>query len=118
MPRGIVADYLRHAATPPSPPGTGAPAGSWIAALAAELERNDVPVRVGYPVGRWHVDICAGVGADAVALDCAVHPEGPEAHVARHRTLRRAGWRVVDAFGSRWDDDAAAAAVDLRNAIL
>jgi len=66
-------------------------------------------------VGRWTVDLCAGVGPGAVALDCLVHPDGPEAHVARHRALRRAGWRVVDAFASRWDGDAAAAAVELGN---
>lgn len=120
LPRGIVRDYLRHAADPPAPPspasvegGRASAAAGWTAALAAELERNGVPTRVGYPVGRWTVDVCAGVGDAAVALDCGVHPDGTDAHLARHRALRRAGWRVVDAFASRWDGDAAAAAVEL-----
>lgn len=80
VPRGIVADYLRHASAPPAPPASGPPPTPWIAAPAAELERNHIPVRVGYPVGRWHVDICAGVGADAVAaavdLSRSLRPPG------------------------------------------
>lgn len=110
---GIVADYLRHADHPPAAPTTAPATTPWVDELAAELERNGVAVRVGYPVGRWTVDICAGTGGSAVALDCAVHPDGPAAHVERHRGLRRAGWRVVDAFPSRWEGDAAAAAVEL-----
>lgn len=113
VPRGIVADYLRHAETPPPALTSDTTPDPWVTALAAELARNGVPTRVAYPVGRWSVDICAGTGIDAVALDCTVHPDGPAAHIARHRALRRAGWRVVDAFASRWDGDAAAAAVEL-----
>ena len=59
----------------------------------------------------------AGSGPVAVALDCEVHPEGPDAHMDRHRALRLAGWRTLDAFASRWDGDAARAAVELAGAL-
>jgi hypothetical protein len=35
------------------------------------------------------------------------------AHLARWRALTHAGWRVHDAFGSRFGDDPARAAVEL-----
>jgi hypothetical protein len=41
------------------------------------------------------------------------HPKGPEAHVARHRALRRAGWRIVETFPSAYGDDPSRAAVDV-----
>lgn len=113
VPRGIVRDYLQHAQAPPSAAVESPPGSPWAARLADELRRGGVTVRSSYPVGRWRVDICAGDGVDAVALDCAVHPDGANAHLARHRALLRAGWRVVDAFPSRWDGDVARAAVEL-----
>ncbi|MBA2282201.1 MAG: DNA2/NAM7 family helicase, partial [Acidimicrobiia bacterium] len=110
---GIVADYLRHAQSPPAPvPATEADA-AWVAQLASELARHEIAVRPGYRVGRWAVDLCAGTGAAAVALDCVPHAEGPAAHIARHRALRLAGWSVIDAFPSRWDGNAVEAAITL-----
>lgn len=116
--RGLLADYLRHAETPPAAPGTHlAPPTPWIQALAAELERQGLQVRVGYPVGRWRVDLCVGEGDGAVAIDAEVHPDGAQAHLARHRTLRRAGWRSLDGFASRWDGDPTRAGIELAQAI-
>ena len=86
-----------------------------VAPRHEEVSHAALPQRAGARAHRARGDVVLpGTGAEAVALDCAVHPDGPEAHVERHRTLRRAGWRVVDAFASRWDGDAAAAAVELR----
>ena len=81
--------------------------------LGAELAKAGVPVRAGYPVGDWQVDLCAGTGDAAVGLVCAVHPDGPAAHIERQETLARAGWRLVDAYPSRWGGDAVRAALDL-----
>jgi hypothetical protein len=64
------------------------------------------------------VDVCLGAGEDAVGLICAVHPDGPAAHLERQRTLARAGWRLVDAFPTRWDGDPGRAAVDLLATLL
>ncbi|MER5456503.1 AAA domain-containing protein [Micromonospora sp. NPDC002389] len=113
-PDGIVADYLRYAAQPPVSTIADAPASEpWARALADELDRIGVPVRPGYPVGRWRIDLCVGADADAVGVICGVHPDGVDAHVERHRTLARAGWRLHDVFASRWSDDPIRAALDL-----
>jgi hypothetical protein len=47
-----------------------------------------------------------------------VHPDGPVAHIRRERALRRAGWRLLDAFPSRWSDNPAAAALELGRQVL
>jgi hypothetical protein len=51
--------------------------------------------------------------ADLAGADTGVHPEGPAAHLARHRMLAAAGWRRIDAYPTRWDHDAPRAAVEL-----
>ncbi|MCI4065738.1 AAA domain-containing protein [Micromonospora sp. R77] len=110
---GLVGDYLAYAGQPPPVAPDVAPTDGWTAAVAQELRRLGVPVRAGYPVGRWRVDLCVGAGADAVGVICGVHPEGVAAHVERQRTLSRAGWRLVDVYASRWSDDPIRAALDL-----
>jgi AAA domain len=118
---GLLGDYLAYASRGPLPAADGEPPSEWAAALAAELRRVGVPARLAYPVGGWTVDICAGDGAAAVGLICAVHPEGTEAHVRRQQFLARAGWQLRDAFPSRWGGDPVAAALaiaaDLRPAL-
>ncbi|MEU5553020.1 AAA domain-containing protein [Micromonospora sp. NPDC047793] len=113
-PDGIVADYLRYAAQPPVSSAPDAPASEpWARAVAVELDRIGVPVRPGYPVGRWRIDLCVGADANAVGVICGVHPDGVDAHVERQRTLARAGWCLYDVFASRWSDDPIRAALDL-----
>ncbi|GIG95452.1 DEAD/DEAH box helicase [Plantactinospora mayteni] len=103
----------RSAGSPaPAAAGSLAPVG-WAGELAAELARLGLPVRRHYPVGRWTVDLCVGAGESAVGLNCAAHPAGPAAHIARHRALVQAGWVVVDAFASRWGGDPVRAALDV-----
>ncbi|HET6214687.1 MAG TPA: AAA domain-containing protein, partial [Micromonosporaceae bacterium] len=111
---GLVGDFLRYAEQPPagSGPPEDPPAG-WIAALAAELRRSGLTVQCGYPVGNWRVDLCVGTGDAAAGLLCSVHPEGVDQHVERQRTLLRAGWRLYDAFPSRWSGDPIRAALEL-----
>ncbi|MFJ6673739.1 AAA domain-containing protein [Actinosynnema sp. NPDC091369] len=112
-PVGLVGDYLRHAEVPPTETEGCVPSDEWTARLAAELTALDLTPRTGYPVGRWRVDLVVGDRASAVAVDTRPHPEGAAAHLARWRALRGAGWRVHDAFPSRFGHDPARAAVEL-----
>ena len=114
---GLVADFLAHSERPPAAPAGNGGAGGWVGALAGELTRAGLAVRVDYPVGRWRVDLCLGAGAEAVGLICGPHPDGAAAHIERHRTLRRAGWQIIEAFPSRWDGEATGAAVELAAAL-
>lgn len=109
---GLLGDYLGHARRAPSPPDATGVAGGWARAVHDELVAAGVPVVAGYPVGRWSVDLCVGAGAEAVGVECAVHPDGWQTHVERHRALRRVGWRIVDAFPTRFET-ASGAAIDL-----
>jgi len=112
-PGGLLGDYLRYGAAPPTRPPDAPPAHPWPADLAAELRGIGLPVHTGYPVGSSSVDVCVGGGADAVGLLCLVHPDGPAAHVERQRTLARAGWTLRDAFPIRWAENAAQGAIEL-----
>ncbi len=115
-PGELIGDYLTYSEQPPAPPSAGDDPSGWTGALATELGRAGLEVRPGYPVGHWRVDLCVGSGPDAVALVCDLHPDGPAAHIERHRALHRAGWRVVEAFPTRWAGDAPRAAVELSSA--
>jgi hypothetical protein len=118
LPQGLLADYLRHADFAPRPmDSNGVPPG-WIGDLHQELVEYRVPVVAGYPVAGWSVDLAVGAGQDAIGVECAVHPDGPATHVEQHLALRRAGWRIVDAFQSRWLADAAGAAEMLSKELL
>ena len=113
---GLTGDYLRYAAHPLAP-WSEAPAdeesGSWRDELAHELGRYGT-VRIDYPVGQWHLDLCVGQGGSTRLIECAVSADGVEAHVDRRLALMRLGWDVVDGFPSRWDGNPARAALDLR----
>ncbi len=111
---GLVGEYLAYASGGPVPRTDLSTVDGWAGALGAELGKAGVPVRAGYPVGEWWVDLCAGTGDGAVGLICAVHPDGVAAHIERQETLLRAGWRLVDAFPSRWGGDPVRAALHLR----
>lgn len=108
---GLIGEYLTYADRPPTSPETGDAGDEWTEKLAEALAGGGVRVRRAYPVGHWSVDLVVGDGDAALGVIAAVHPEGPEAHLARHRALRRAGWRLADAFPSTFDDDPARAAV-------
>jgi AAA domain-containing protein len=112
-PPGLLGEYLRYGTTPPAPPPPEQPDRDWPAALAQELKGLDLAVHPGYPVGSESVDLCLGSGDDAIGLICTVHPRGPAAHLERQRTLTRAGWRLRDAFATRWSGSAADAAITL-----
>lgn len=115
---GRIDDYLRYSEQPLDPPE---PTDSralepsvveWRDALAAELSRSH-RVRIDYPVGPWALELCVGEGDEARLIDCGVHPDGVEAHIERRLTLMGLGWRVEDGFASRWEHNAARAALEL-----
>lgn len=118
LPKGLLAEYLRHAEFAPRPhAGNGVP-GNWTSEIRSELEKFRVPVVAGYPVAGWSVDLAIGSGADALGVECEVHPDGPAAHVEQHLALRRAGWTMLDAFQSRWLTEPAGAAEMLSRELL
>jgi hypothetical protein len=111
---GLLGDYLAYAsAALGHPPGIADLPGGWVGELAAELERLEVVVRVGYRVGPWVIDLCVGSDDQPVGVFCGPHPDGVEAHVERQRALHRAGWRLIDAFASRWAGDPRRAALEV-----
>uniref|UniRef100_UPI0039BF3F3C AAA domain-containing protein n=1 Tax=Lentzea alba TaxID=2714351 RepID=UPI0039BF3F3C len=112
-PPGLIGEYLKHAEVPPTETEGVEPSDDWTARLAQELKATGLTVRTGYPVGQWRVDLVVGEKGDAVAVETRPHPEGVQAHLARWRALTHAGWRVHDAFGSRFNHDPARAAVEL-----
>lgn len=112
-PPGLIGEYLRHADIAPTETAGADPEDTWTARLAEELKATGLTVRTGYPVGQWRVDLVVGEKDGAVAVETRPHPEGTRAHLARWRALTHAGWRVHDAFGSRFGHDPARAAVEL-----
>lgn len=111
-PRGLVADYLRHADQPPAAP-VGTTSEGWTSELASALREAGVEVRAGYPVGHWTIDLCVGEGRHAVAVECGRHAQGVEAHLARRRALGQAGWSTRSVFPADFEGDAEQAAADL-----
>ena len=107
---GLLGQYLRHAERSPHPLEAKAEADGWKGELLAELRRFRIPVAADYPVAGWTVDLAVGEDHRAFGVECRVHPDGPETHIAQHLALRRAGWKMFDAFQSRWlaDPDGAA----------
>ncbi|MEU8243489.1 AAA domain-containing protein [Actinoplanes missouriensis] len=114
---GLLGEYLEWAAGPPGLAGlaglaggsAAGSAGGWAGALAAELERIGVPVRAGYAVGPWRIDLVAGSPERFAGVICGVHPS----HLARQAALHRAGWQLIDAFPSRWGGDPKRAALEI-----
>ena len=75
----------------------------WINEVAQALTTAGIPVRCGYGVGRHSIDLVAGAGAHALAIECSPHRGGIEDHLDRALMLRGAGWKTADAFHSRWE---------------
>ncbi|XVU26009.1 AAA domain-containing protein [Actinoplanes sp. CA-054009] len=106
---GLINDFFEYAATPPPSTAETASLDGWPGELAAELKRLGVEVRPSYRVGPWTIDLCAG----DLGVFCGPHPGGVTAHLDRQRALHRAGWRLTDAFASRWSGDPRRAAMEV-----
>jgi hypothetical protein len=101
---GLSAAYLAQEDVLPAPPPPARPPSTWTETVAAALADAGVPVRFSYPTGRHVLDLVVDDTHRAVAVECEVHPDGPDAHLDRRLALERAGWEVFDAFRSRWQD--------------
>jgi hypothetical protein len=100
-PGGLVADYLAQVDEPPPRPAPATDVGARARAVATDLRLAGLDATAGYPTGRHVVDVCVATAGRDVAVETAVHPAGPAAHLDRHLALRRAGWRVLEAHASR-----------------
>ncbi len=74
----------------------------WVREVAAAFRDAGVRARTGYRVGHHIVDVVAGDGENAVAIDCVLHHEGPEQHLDRGLHLRRMGWQTAEAYETQW----------------
>lgn len=103
LPPGLLREYLEWSHDPPPPFPPQRPESGWRGDLARDLHANgDVRVVTGYPVGVHSVDLAVGTGVRSFGIETCLHPDGVDAHIARHLTLRRAGWELVDAFEAEW----------------
>jgi hypothetical protein len=100
---GIVADYVAQDDTPPGLPPSGPARTAWVRTIADDLRDGGLTTITSFPAGRHLVDVCVPDAGD-VGIECDVHPDGPEAHIERHLALVRLGWRLFDAYPSRWGD--------------
>jgi hypothetical protein len=110
---GLLGEYLRYGDRGPQLAADRPPEDGWTAALSDGLSAAGLTVRTGYRVGRWTIDLLVGSGTSVVALETRIHPDGVGEHVRRHLGLAHLGWRVRDAYPSRWDGDTATAIVEL-----
>jgi hypothetical protein len=115
---GLLGEYLRYGERGPRPAEDRPPDDTWTAALGEGLGAAGLTVRTGYAVGPWSLDLLVGRGTSVVALETRIHPHGVDEHVRRHVGLTRLGWRVRDAYPSRWGGDAATAAVELSGELV
>jgi hypothetical protein len=110
---GLSAAYLaQDDVLPASPDPVGEPS-AWTGTVAAALADSGIAVRPSYPTGRHVLDLVLDDPHRAVAFECEVHPDGPDAHLERQLALERAGWDVLDAFRSRWEDQQGAMVLHL-----
>ena len=113
-PPGLAGEYIEWS-EPLSDLVTDADLGDpWVDRVATALDEQGIPVRCGYRVGRHVIDIVAGTGDQAVAIDCRPHPDGEATHIDRALMLRRAGWHTVDAHQTMWSDNPGQFAIELR----
>ncbi|WP_067502657.1 AAA domain-containing protein [Actinoplanes sp. TFC3] len=115
-PDGLLGDFFTWADKPPPIDLAPDPDG-WPGVLTAELRRQQVTVRPAYKVGTWTVDLCVGPPDSAIGVFCAVHEQGPQAHIDRRRALRRAGWQLLDIFGTDGSSDPRRAALEIATVV-
>ena len=103
-PGGLAAAYLAQAGDAPGAPDPAGRVSPWTASIADDLLQAGVATIRAYPTGRHLVDVCIADPRQSIGLECEVHPDGPHAHIERHLALTRSGWRLVDAYRSRWGE--------------
>ena len=113
----LIADYLAQADSPPGPPQPAGHLEAWAESVAQGLRTAHLPVTNSYPSGRHVVDVCVGNRWEAAAVECAVHPLGPAAHIDRHLALSRAGWQIFEEYQSKWGQRYGELLVELTQAL-
>lgn len=103
-PPGLAGDYLRWSEPLTNLVRDIALDDPWIMRVAETIRTAGHSVRVGYAVGRHHIDLVMGEPDSPIAIDCLPHREGPAAHTDRALQLRRMGWRTADVFESKWSE--------------
>lgn len=114
---GLIARYLDQVDAPAMPPRPVTIHDPWTTRLFDDLSFAGAPVVKGYRSGRHVVDLCLGDGRKFFGVETRVHPDGPDAHIDRHLDLVRAGWKLRDAFPSRWGQRPAELVIELMQAI-
>jgi hypothetical protein len=114
---GLVRAYLDQADRPPLPPRSAGPVSAWASSIAEELKVAGIPVITAYPSGRHEVDVCLHIPDRSLGIECGVHPDGPAAHMQRHLDLERRGWKLIEAYRSRWADRRAELVVEVLNSV-
>lgn len=114
---GLVAAYLDQADCPPRAPAPAGPVGAWAQGIADDLRSAGIPVITAYPSGRHEVEVCLHIPGRSLGVECGVHPDGPLAHIQRHLDLERRGWKLIEAYRSRWAHRQAELVVEVLNAV-
>ena len=104
-PPGFAGDYVRWASDFSKEQSDEPVDDPWVYKVVEALSLHDIPTRVGYRVGRYLIDLVAGEGERAVAIDCTASAEKVTSHIDRAMLLRRAGWRTTDAYESKWGEE-------------
>ena len=112
-PPGLAGQYVQWAEPLVDIVADGDITDPWARRVAEALTDARVVVRTGYRVGHHLIDVVAGEGQHAVAIDCVPHVEGAEAHLDRGLQLRRMGWRTADAYEVQWRGELASFVVEL-----
>ena len=113
QPPGLAGDYIRWSEPLTDLVRDVTLNDPWITKVAEVLREAGHSVRVGYSVGRHHIDLVVENGSMPIAIDCLPHSEGPAAHSDRAMQLRRLGWRALDLFESRWGERVGEIALEL-----
>ncbi|MEA2000289.1 MAG: hypothetical protein U9N84_00150 [Actinomycetota bacterium] len=102
----------------PLPSAAAANPDGWAGQVGEEPRAFGIPVIRNYPVAGWAVDLAVGAREHAFGMECRVQRDGTATHVEQHMALLRAGWKIVDAFQSRWLTDPEGAAEMLSRNVL
>lgn len=112
--RGLLAEFLAQADTPPGvPKPAGPPPSTWVTHLVDGLTAAGIDVLPRYPSGRHVADLVVDDSTRDVAIEAEIHPTGVESHIRRRLEMMGRGWRFEEAFRSQWLGREAELVVDL-----
>ncbi len=112
-PGGLAAEYFAQADAPPGAPKPVRCDDPWTTEVDDRLAAAGLDTVSAYPTGRHQVDICVTEPRGFFGVECAVHPDGPDAHIDRHLSLLRRGWVLREAYRSHWGERRAELIVEL-----